>query len=107
MERMADWLQLAELLGEHDPELLSGLGFPDRYGEVLQNFATHTPRNEPVLERELRIEALARLAVLDPELAGQAMNESLALRYEAMVPETEALPPAIEFPVERVLRDLA
>jgi hypothetical protein len=106
MERMADWLQLAELLQEHDPELLVGLGFPDRYGEVLQDFATQTPRDEPILERELRIETLARLAILDPDLSGQAMNESIALSYEMLLPPTEALPPAIEFPVQRVLKDL-
>lgn len=106
MERMADWLQLAELLREHDPELLAGLGFPERYGIVLHEFATRTPRAEPVLERELRIEALARLAALDPGLAGQAMNESLALRYEAMAPAAETPPRVTGFPVERVLRDL-
>ena len=39
-------------------------------------------------------------------LAGQAMNESLALSFEVLLPPTEALPPAIGFPVERVLRDL-
>jgi hypothetical protein len=34
------------------------------------------------------------------------MNESLALSYEVLLPPTEALPPAIAFPVERVLKDL-
>jgi hypothetical protein len=107
MERMADWLRLAELLGEHDPELLSGLGFPERYGLVLHEFATHTPRDEPILERELRIETLARLAVLDPGLAGQALNESEALSFETMPPMSEATPEdSARFPVERVLRDL-
>jgi hypothetical protein len=106
MERMADWLQLAELLQEHDPELLAVLGFPDRYGDVLQDFATHTPRDEPILERELRIETLARLAVLDPDLSGQAINESIALSFEVLLPPTEALPPVVEFPVQRVLKDL-
>ena len=104
---MADWVRLAELLREHDPELLAVLGFPERYADVLHDFATHTPRDEPMLERELRIETLARLAILDPALAGQAMNESMALSFEAMVPATEAPPtPAAGFPVERVLRDL-
>jgi hypothetical protein len=107
MERMADWLQLAELLAEHDPELLQSLGFPERYGSVLHDFATHTPRNEPILERELRIETLARLAVLDPALAGQALNESEALSFEAMLPLPEGPPEEnAQFPVERVLRDL-
>jgi hypothetical protein len=105
MERMADWLQLAELLQDHDPELLAGLGFPDRYGDVLQDFATHTPPDEPILERELRIETLARLAALDPVLARQAMNESWALSFEVM-PAPDALAPVSMFPVQRVLSDL-
>ena len=106
MARMGDWVQLAGLLDEHHPEMLAVLGFPGRYGTVLHDFAMHTPRDEPVLERELRIETLARLAALYPVLSGQALNESLALRYEAMEPLTEVLPPVIGFPVERVLRDL-
>jgi hypothetical protein len=107
MDRMADWVQLAELLHDHDPELLGVLGFPERYGELLQNFATGTPRDEPVLERELRIETLTRLAILDPARSGQTMNESLALSFETLLPEAEPLSPVVAFPVERVLRDLS
>jgi hypothetical protein len=108
MERMADWLRLAELLTERAPELMKGLGFPERYEHVLEAFATMTPPDEPVLERELRIEALTRVALLDPALTAQAINESLALRFESEAPAehvTEApAPPG--FPVDRVLRDL-
>ncbi len=66
LERFADWLRLAELLRDHDRELLDQLGFPDRYAAVLQAFTSDTPPDEPVLERELRLESLTRLAVLDP-----------------------------------------
>ena len=106
LERMADWLRLAEILDRDDPELLRGLGFPERYETVLTAFATATPREEPPVERDLRIEALARVAFLDPQLTGQAMNESIALQFAA---EPEAQSPVDRprgFPVERVLRDL-
>jgi hypothetical protein len=106
MEQMSDWLRLAELLQRHDPELLDGLGFPDRYAAILADFATSAPVEEPPAERDLRIESLRRLAGLDPELAGAAMNESLALYYEAGEPLPEAPPIIAGFPIARVLRDL-
>jgi hypothetical protein len=107
IERMADWLRLADILDEHDPELLEGLGFPARYAKILVDFATGAPREEPPAERDLRIESLARLAHLDEALAGPALNESLALTYEAAQPVPE-MPPATSngFPIERVLSDL-
>jgi hypothetical protein len=106
LERMADWLRLAELLTERTPELIEGLGFPQRYEAVLEAFTTATPRDEPVLERELRIESLARLAALDETLSGQALNESLALTYEVAEPIPDGLPTSNGFPIERVLKDL-
>ena len=71
---MADWLRLAELLTERAPELLDGLGFPERYSDILRAFADSTPPDEPPLERALRIESLERLADLDPELSEQALG---------------------------------
>jgi len=106
LERMADWLRLAELLTERAPELIDGLGFPHRYETVLEAFASSTPRDEPPIERELRIESLARLASLDEELSGRAMNESLALTFEVAEAVPDELPIANGFPIERVLRDL-
>ena len=103
---MADWLRLAELLTERAPELIEGLGFPHRYEEVLEAFATGTPPDEPVLERELRIESLARLASLDEALSGPALNESLALTFEVAEAVPDELPATNGFPIERVLRDL-
>jgi hypothetical protein len=106
LERFADWLRLAELLAAHDRELLTGLGFPDRYEPVLEAFADDSPLTEPVLERELRIETLYRLATLDPELAGRAMTEVADIALPAMSFENLDPPPPREFPVARVLRDL-
>jgi hypothetical protein len=107
MERMADWLRLAEILDHHDPELLAGLGFPSRYTAILADFATSAPREEPPAERDLRIESLARLALLDEALAGAAMSESLALTIQAGEPVPEPAPATSNgFPIARVLKDL-
>jgi hypothetical protein len=106
LDRMADWLRLAELLSERAPELIEGLGFPHRYEAVLEAFASSTPADEPPVERELRIESLARLARLDDELSGQAMNESLALTFEVAQALPDELPVGNGFPIERILRDL-
>jgi hypothetical protein len=106
LERMADWLRLAELLTERAPELVEGLGFPHRYEEVLEAFASTTPRDEPPIERELRIESLARLADLDEALSDRALNESLALTFETAEAVPDELPTTNGFPIERVLRDL-
>ncbi|HEX6023955.1 MAG TPA: hypothetical protein VFZ00_18340 [Solirubrobacter sp.] len=107
LERFADWLRLAELLHEHDADLLERLGFPDRYQGVLKAFAEHTPSYEPVLERELRIETLDRLARLDPELEDRAISEIAELIPPVFSYENLDPPPARrEFPVARVLRDL-
>ena len=70
LERFADWLRLAELLHVHDRKLLVRLGFPDRYAAILHDFTIDPPPDEPVLERELRIESLNRLAPLEPALFG-------------------------------------
>ncbi|HET6549486.1 MAG TPA: hypothetical protein VFG79_13560 [Solirubrobacter sp.] len=107
LERFADWLRLADLLDMHDPELLARLGFPTLHERVLAEFAEQSPSDEPVLERELRREALTRLAVLDDSLT--ALATGTAIRVDPPVAagllETPP-PPRSHFPVERVLRDL-
>ena len=104
----ADWLRLAELLHEHDPELLEGLGFPERYERRARGVRRPTRRaTSRVLERELRIETLARLAALDDGARpSAALSESLALqRIEAVEPlPTSWCRRPTAFPVERVLR---
>jgi hypothetical protein len=106
LERFADWLRLAEVLDRHDSELLRGLGFPGRHEECLRRFANKSPREEPPVERDLRIESLSRLAALEPSLSGAA-NEASALMFEtARVSFLEEPEPRRRFPVERVLSDL-
>ena len=80
---------------EHDPELLDGLGFPDRTQLLLREFADQAPRDEPPVERDLRIETLARLARLDPargRTRGGAASRSSARASECRV---RSLPEAV------------
>jgi hypothetical protein len=110
LERFADWLRLAELLLQHDPELLAGLGFPARHSAVLAAFAEAVPDDEPPLEHDLRVQALERLLRLAPQWTQQALTSLAELRGDLDVPEWEPLPepaaPVTRFPVSRVLRDL-
>ena len=71
---------------------------------MLAEFAHQRPSDEPVLERETRIETLDRLAELDPRYEAEGLAEmSLAVTsFEG----PDLPPPRSEFPVERVLRDL-
>jgi hypothetical protein len=110
LERFADWLRLVELLDRHDPQLLAGLGFPLRHLPVLAAFAESVPIGEPPFERELRRQALERLAALVPEYAAQARATIAALDAGEPALEWEppavAAPPSTRFPVGRVLADL-
>ena len=107
LERFADWLRLAELLREHDPALLAGFGFPDRYEPILQEFAERAPQDEPPAEHELRLQALECLANLDPVCTGRAMTAAAALRQGDWTADFPPPPPPLDgFPVQRVLRDL-
>ncbi len=106
IERMADWLRLAELLTERAPELLDGLGFPERYSDILRAFADSSPEQEPPGERQLRIESLERLADLDPEVSEQAWDRSIKLAFETTSPASPMTDNGSGFPVDRVLRDL-
>jgi hypothetical protein len=111
LEAFADWLRLAELLFERDPELLAGLGFPDRYGPVLAGFLHQAPLDEPPLEHDLRLQALERLVRIDTARIGLALETLETLRSgdaaPAFAPTDEPLPPPrSRFPVARVLQDL-
>ena len=104
LERFCDWVRLASILHQHDPELLRRLGFPDRYAELLFRFAEQRPHSEPPVERDLRFDAVTRLAL---------MHDAIPLHSEILVGEQEfepvepPMPVSVEgFPVERVLRDL-
>ena len=108
LEAFADWVRLASILFEHEPQMLEGLGFPHRYERLLVRFAEVLPGEEPPVERDLRLEALRRLAAMDRELSSRATATASSLA--PMLSDYTffpAEPPMAEgFPVERVLRDL-
>jgi hypothetical protein len=111
LERFADWLRLAELIALHDRELLGSLGFPDRCGDVLDAFIAEPALTEPPVERELRVDALARLARLDPSRADDALELVPVLDLATAVVQQFELPeptrqPVDGFAVDRVLSDL-
>ncbi len=111
LERFADWLRLAELVERHDRDLLDSLGFPDRCGDVLDAFIAEPALTEPPVERELRVDALARLARLDPSRADDALELVPVLDLSAAIVQQFELPevaPATSggFAVDRVLSDL-
>jgi hypothetical protein len=111
LERFADWLRLAELVASHDRELLDSLGFPDRCGDVLDAFIAEPALTEPPVERELRVDALARLARLDPSRADEALelvpvvDRSGAIGQQVERPEVSSTGSG-GFAVDRVLSDL-
>jgi hypothetical protein len=90
--------------------MLGTLGFPDRCGDVLDAFVSASPMREPPVERELRIDALVRLARLDPARAGDALELVPVLDLATAVVQQFELPRmdplASSFAVDRVLRDL-
>ena len=65
LERFADWVRLAEILHQHDPELLRGLELPGALRRRAGRFADQRPRDEPRAERDLRIETLGPARRLD------------------------------------------
>ena len=108
LERFADWVRLASILHEHDRELLTGLHFPDKYEELLIEFGDQIPGEEPPVERDLRMDALNRLALMYDDLFGRATTMAASFTYPARFDEPETPRPTVSegFPVERVLRDL-
>jgi hypothetical protein len=111
LERFADWLRLAELISVYDRELLDSLGFPDRSGDVLDAFIAEPALTEPPVERELRVDALARIARLDPTRADDALELVPVLDRSSAIVKQFELPElgssaAGGFAVDRVLSDL-
>ena len=104
LERFCDWVRLAWILHQHDPELLRGLGFPDRHAELLFRFAEQRPQNEPPVERDLRFDAQTRLALMHDAIP---LHSDLLVGTREFEPVEPPVPLSVEgFPVERVLRDL-
>jgi hypothetical protein len=101
--RADEWLALAELLERYLPSDLAGLGFPDRYEDVLEALVEAGRRGGPDDPRLAT--ALARLAELEPYRSGLARHTIVELPDEVRPFPSEPLP-AGAVDVASVLRDL-
>ena len=107
LERMADWLRLAELLTEHDAGADRGPRASRSATRRCWRPSRPTRRaTSRVLERELRIESLARLAALDEALSGRGAERVAGAHLRGGRAVPDGMPTANGFPIERVLRDL-
>ena len=117
LERFADWLTLAELLMDYDPDLLAILGFPgqaERFcAQFLEALEPDRRRVEPAdIDRAVR--ALSRIPRIFPALAGHAERIRFRLTSHEYLSSTSSLskPPPRPAPqtgnldVQRVLADL-
>jgi hypothetical protein len=94
LARFDDWVGLAALLREGDPQRLAAFGFPERQADVLERFildAHASGKTEEALpSRDLLISLLERLADLAPERAVSA--RLAAKRLRAMPAESQFEP---------------
>jgi hypothetical protein len=113
LSRFDQWLQLATVLVEHEPAVVSEFGFPHRYVEVIRSFvddaAAVAARGEPPAALA---SCLRRLEQVVPELAAGALRTAVVLeRQEApeewlmRSPRREPDPPERSI-VSRILSDL-
>jgi len=117
LERFADWLALAELLIEHEHELLGELGFPGHTGEVCRDFLHSVADGADALEPRalsltLRVLWLIERVMLTLASLAAGLRRTLTEReppppepqVRPLGPEHERRSGAID--VDRVLRDL-
>ena len=116
LERVDDWLRLAQLLERYDPEQLAEFGFPDRYSETIDAMLSAArevradPQHadlEPLLAR-----ALERLRQLIPEPRSwdaETVLVELRARHVETEPEfSQVTAPLLDpdLSVARILSDL-
>jgi hypothetical protein len=117
LDQIDDWLRLVEVLGEHAPEELEALGFPEQHGvvvsELIEDAYALLDRDNPLEVRELLAQVLRRLARVVPAHAGAAreLASAIAVPERASFARAEApivprLPPPERALVDRILRDL-
>lgn len=98
--RAEEWLAFAEVLERYLPSDLAGLGFPDRYGDVLDALADAGREDLGDETLHLALERLARLAPSPKWIVRQTLLET-----PEEPPAPEPLPPGA-VSVASVLRDL-
>lgn len=113
VDRVGDWLRLAELLAERSPGTLAPFGFPGRQAEVLDALVKIPKPIEPDAAALLR-RAVLRLARIDPARRVPALRLGARLARVAKRAEREAIPAATFYGaapsdlaiVDRILSDL-
>jgi len=121
LERFADWLTLAGLLLDYDPELLHQLGFPGHSQRLIVAFCNALARDDAgqrIHGTDHAKRALARIPRLFPPLADRADHTLYWLDDHARERPTDYSPPWTSTPpgshnqrsgqldIQRVLRDL-
>ncbi len=94
LARVDDWIALATLIREHEPQLLAAFGFPERQAEILQvlvfDAGTCVGAPSPPPSRDLLVSVLRRLGDLAPQ--GVVGAEITAKRLARMSRETQFEP---------------
>jgi hypothetical protein len=117
LERFADWLTLADLLMDHDPQLLADLGFPghtERFCEQFLDLLDPEPGRVAPADVDLAVRALGQIIDLIPSLADRADtirfllkgDEYLSASSSRRAPASEPIPQTGYLDVRRVLADL-
>jgi hypothetical protein len=117
LERFADWLALVNLLLDHDPDVLAGLGFPGHTPQVCETFLSSLEDdNKPVQPCDIgqTVRALSSLPRVVPELTDRA--NSIRFRLKRLEHLSTPSPTRTSTPntaqstghldVQRVLNDL-
>jgi hypothetical protein len=104
--RLDDWIALATLLRERDPQTVAAFGFPARQADVLTSFlldahaCAETEETPPF--RDLLISLVVRVAELAPE---HAFLAGLAAERLRAIPEESQFEPS-PYPPRRISKEL-
>jgi hypothetical protein len=114
LRRLDQWLQLAAVLVEHEPDLVaSELGFPDRHVDVIRDFVDDAGAVARAGQPSASLAScLRRLEQVVPELSAGALRTAVALERQEepeawlmSAPRREPAPPERSI-VSRILSDL-
>lgn len=113
LERFADWLALAQLLLEYDPNRLAGLGFPGHSRRFCEQFLEALEHDGAPTDIGHAIRALTHMPRLIPGLTARANSLRFRLRNleDLSAPPTFSTAPETvhrtgHLDVQRVLKDL-
>lgn len=89
-----EWVALVELVGEHAPDLLRKLGYPESVAAALDSFAACVERGVPAENSVMAARALIRLASMCPPLARRLRDAAHAVlvSHRTEAPEDTYVP---------------